>query len=40
MSVLLLSLLVLRLWKRNQKYVSSKVEKPVSFTRGVKMYPK
>lgn len=40
MSVLLLSLLVLRLWKRNQKYVSSKVEKPVSSIRGVKMDPK
>lgn len=40
MSVLLLSLLVFRLQKINQKYISRKVEKPVSLSSGVKMYPK
>lgn len=40
MSVLLLSLLLLRLWKRNRECMTSKVEKPPSLIRGVKMCPK
>lgn len=40
MSVFVLPLLVLRLWKRNRKKHISKLDNPVSLITDKKMYPK